>query len=239
MQLAGFLALTGLGRAEARGLAPPSCREDCGTGMRTFSQNPHSSCMMYRRRLPHVLQAHGPVFLTWSLHGSIPSHRGFPRDSSPSSEAFAILDRLLDAGREGPRHLSMAPVAQVVVDAIHQGEVLRHYRLCSWVVMPNHGHMLVDTLVPLPKLLRSLKSVTAKRANLLLNRTGHPFWAEETFDRNVRDREDFGRIKHYIEDNPVTAGLVVMASDYRWSSAFERSEDGGAVPRAEARAWAT
>jgi hypothetical protein len=64
-----------------------------------------------------------------------------------------------------------------------------------------------------------LKSATAKRANLILNRTGQAFWQDESFDRLVRDREEFGRIKQYIENNPVAAGLVSIAEDCGFSSA--------------------
>ena len=35
----------------------------------------------------------------------------------------------------------------------------------------------------------------------------------------VRDRPEFGRIRLYIERNPVRAGLVQEASEYPWSSA--------------------
>ena len=35
----------------------------------------------------------------------------------------------------------------------------------------------------------------------------------------VRHLPEFEKIRNYIEGNPVRAGLVVEASDYRWSSA--------------------
>ncbi len=49
--------------------------------------------------------------------------------------------------------------------------------------------------------------------------TGSRFWQEESYDHLVRHLPEFKRIRHYIEGNPVRAGLVVEASDYRWSSA--------------------
>jgi len=85
--------------------------------------------------------------------------------------------------------------------------------------MPNHVHLLVTPNIPLSKLTRSLKGITAKRANAVLGRTGTPFWQEETFDRNVRNQPEFERIRSYIENNPVRAGLVLEAADYTWSSA--------------------
>ena len=85
--------------------------------------------------------------------------------------------------------------------------------------MPNHVHTLVTAAVPLPKLTKSLKGITAKKANAILGRTGRPFWQEESFVHVVRDKKEFEKIWNYIEQNPVRAGLVREASEYWWSSA--------------------
>ena len=85
--------------------------------------------------------------------------------------------------------------------------------------MPNHVHVLATPAVALPKLTKSLKGITARRANAMLALTGNRFWQEESYDHLVRHLPEFERIRHYIEENPVRAGLVVEASDYRWSSA--------------------
>src|SRR5207245_1958271 len=99
---------------------------------------------------------------------------------------FAALDRLLDETRGGPMYLKQPAVAELMVDAIYYNAVvMRHYVLHAFSVMSNHVHLLVTPKVPLPKLTRSLKGITAKRANVMLGRTGKPFWQEETFDRNV------------------------------------------------------
>ncbi len=37
----------------------------------------------------------------------------------------------------------------------------------------------------------------------------------------MRDEKEWTRIAAYIENNPVKAGLVSRAEDYRWSSANE------------------
>jgi hypothetical protein len=58
----------------------------------------------------------------------------------------------------------------------------------------------------------------------LLGRTGEPFWQEESFDHWVRGDEEFNRIAHYIEQNPVKAGLVKRSEDWPWSSAFRRKK---------------
>ena len=72
--------------------------------------------------------------------------------------------------------------------------------------------------------LQTLKGYTAREANRLLGRTGQPFWQGESYDHSVRDDREFTRIKAYIENNPVKAGLVANAEDYLWSSAARKAE---------------
>jgi putative transposase len=85
--------------------------------------------------------------------------------------------------------------------------------------MPNHVHLLLTPAIELPKLTKSLKGITAKRANGILQLLGNPFWQEESYDHLVRHEREFDKIKNYIEENPVRAGLVTEASEYHWSSA--------------------
>src|ERR1035437_11196056 len=80
-------------------------------------------------------------------------------------------------------------------------------------------HVLLLPKVSPSRLLQSLKGATARQANLLLGRTGETVWQAESYDHWVRDESEWDRIANYIEDNPVKAGLVRCAEDYRWSSA--------------------
>ena len=98
----------------------------------------------------------------------------------------------------------------MIVEAIHYNAgILGHYLLHAFVVMPNHVHLLATPAVALPKLTKSLKGVTAKRANAMLALTGSPFWQEESYASLVRNEPEFEKIRNYIEENPVrAAGLV-------------------------------
>jgi len=174
----------------------------------------------YRRRLPHINDTERSVFLTWRLHDSLPPHRAFPADALNSGRAFAAMDRLLDECRSGRFYLRQPAVADMVVEAIqYNANILGHYVLHAFVVMPNHVHLLATPVVALPKLTKSLKGITAKRANAMLALTGSPFWQEESYDHLVRHEREFEKIRNYIEGNPVRAGLVKESSEYRWSSA--------------------
>jgi REP element-mobilizing transposase RayT len=183
-----------------------------------------------RRRLPHVYDPERSVFLTWRLHDSLPPHRAFPAGALNSGEAFAAMDRLLHEARDGPFYLRQPAVADMIVEAIqYNASILGHYALHAFVVMPNHVHLLATPAVALPKLTKSLKGITARRANAMLALTGSPFWQDESYDRLVRAEREFERIRNYIEGNPVRAGLVRDASEYRWSSAAGATRGSPAV----------
>lgn len=130
------------------------------------------------------------------------------------------MDRLLDEARVGTCYLRQPDIADMVMEAIHYNAgILGHYSLHAFAVMPSHVHLLATPAVALPKLTRSLKGITSKRANTILALVGNTFWQEESYDHLVRHEREFAKIVNYIENNPVRAGLVKEASDYRWSSA--------------------
>jgi len=69
-------------------------------------------------------------------------------------------------------------------------------------------------------LTKSLKRFTAREGNRMLGFTGRPFWQDESYDRPVRNEDEFRRIARYIEMNPVKADLVISPEEFRWSSAW-------------------
>src|SRR5206468_9304444 len=68
---------------------------------------------------------------------------------------------------------------------------------------------------------------TAREANRLLDRTGMRFWQRESYDHWIRDAREFDRVRAYIENNPVKAGLATAAENYVWSSARKASKNAG------------
>jgi REP element-mobilizing transposase RayT len=135
------------------------------------------------------------------------------------------MDRLLDRGATGPLYLQRPEVADLVVTALHEGErKLQRYQLHAYVVMPNHVHLLVTPRVVAKRWLAPLKGFTAWRANELLDSRGRAFWQAESYDHLVRSEAAFDRIRAYIEENPVKAGLVSEAPEHPWSSAASRLE---------------
>jgi len=117
-------------------------------------------------------------------------------------------------------YLGREAVAKAVVESLHRGVLLGHYALGAWTIMSNHIHLLLLPKVPPSRLMKSLKGASAREANRILSRTGEAFWQAESYDHWVRDETEWNRIANYIEENPVKAGLVRRAADFRWSSAF-------------------
>ena len=172
----------------------------------------------HRRRLPHYHSIGQPIFVTWRLHGSLPANRTFPPPST-SGQAFVAMDRLLDTARTGPSYLRRSDIATVMVEAIHYREREQHYQLHSYVVMPNHVHLLMTPLAEISKIMQSLKRFTALESNRILGLTGNSFWQDESYDRLVRNETEFERIANYIEMNPVKCGLAATPEEFLWSSA--------------------
>jgi putative transposase len=100
------------------------------------------------------------------------------------------------------------------------------YQLMAYCIMPNHVHLLIESLVgeqpnhrgrsakyPVTDTLRLLKGRTARDCNHELKRNGS-FWQHESFDHVIRDEKELERIILYILNNPVKAGLVKAWQDW-------------------------
>jgi REP element-mobilizing transposase RayT len=133
-----------------------------------------------------------------------------------------VIDRFLDAGH-GACILRRPEVAQLVIDAWRHFDGDR-YLLHAWVVMPNHVHVLCETRSghPIPAIVNSWKTFTARQINRLLGRSGS-VWLEDYWDRYIRDADHFERVVAYIHDNPVKVGLVAEREAWPWSSAWHGS----------------
>lgn len=136
-------------------------------------------------------------------------------------ELWDKVEQYLDAGH-GECYLRNANAAEIVENALLHFDGER-YSLLAWVIMPNHVHVLIETLEhnPLDAVLHSWKSFTANRINQLIGRHG-ALWQPEYFDRFIRSEQHLAFAVNYIEENPVKAGFVNYANDWRHGSAFQK-----------------
>jgi putative transposase len=65
------------------------------------------------------------------------------------------------------------------------------------------------------EIMQAIKGASAHKINHLLERTGQ-VWQRESFDRVIRREESIHAKVEYMIQNPVRAGLVRTAAEYRW-----------------------
>ena len=193
-----------------------------------FLSRDDSVLIRNRGHLPHWEAATATYFVTFRLADSLPQETlrriVFSRKDIPSTAAqmgreiseterkrlmklhARQIEKYLDAGA-GACFLRNAAVANIVSDSLRQFNGTR-YQLFAWCVMPNHVHVVFQTLVgnTVAHILHSWKSFTAKKANQVLRRSGE-FWQREYYDRLIRSIAEFHRAVQYVVDNPKRAGL--------------------------------
>ena len=91
-----------------------------------------------------------------------------------------------------------------------------------YVLMPDHIHVFVSCggSQPLSHWVKALKGFLAKgwrEAQLAA-----PFWQESFFDHMMRSGESYSAKWDYVFQNPVRAGLVADARDWKWAGEIER-----------------
>ncbi len=191
-------------------------RASCPQGEGALPAHKHWHSRGY---LPHCDTPNLLQFITFHLADSLPAD---------------VLNRLLRETDEIKKHqqfehfwdtgygacwLQQDAIADIVEDALLFGDGAR-YRLLAWCVMPNHLHVLIETNEQhlLSEVVHMWKSFTAKAINHHLARTGS-VWMPDYFDRYIRDDNHLAAVIAYIHQNPVSAGLVQDATQWRHSSA--------------------
>ena len=190
----------------------------------------------YQRKLPHYHPPGENFFITYRLVDSIPKlvlekfketyievienpnayYTG--KDYNLAKRLFIEADHYLDSKLNGPYWLQDDAIASIVANSLHSGHN-KNYLLNCFSIMSNHVHVLlkhIDTAPSLSKILQMHKGATAFECNKILNRNGQ-FWDRESYDRVVRNTVEFERIKNYILNNPVKAGLVQDWRDWKWN----------------------
>lgn len=103
---------------------------------------------------------------------------------------------------------------KLVLDHLRAGHAT-YYQLAAAVVMPDHVHLMLQPLpsFELSRIMKGIKGASARKINLH-RRTSGSIWQDESYDRIVRDAEEFADLLQYMADNPLKAGLVSRLEDY-------------------------
>lgn len=199
--------------------------------------------VIYRRHLPHIQPQEGVFFATYLLHNAIPAalkeklkaenelrilalirEKSAVKIDEEYRRYFKKFDDLLDKVYNDAYCLKDERLAKIVSDCWHYWDGKR-IELIAYCIMPNHVHVVFCLLKQdeigkdlfLQHIMETVKKYTARQCNLLLGRTGQPFWQHESYDRVVRDQNELYRIIKYILDNPVKAGFCPTRQDWKWS----------------------
>jgi putative transposase len=93
------------------------------------------------------------------------------------------------------------------------------FRLCGYVLMPDHWHALIGVEHPLviSRAVQDVKWISARRINRRRETAG-PVWQHQFWDRFVRHEKEFTERLEYMHPKPVNKGLVRRPEEWKWSS---------------------
>ena len=182
--------------------------------------DPDKPIEKHRINLPHWQQGEAWIFVTWRLADSLPekvikklilerklwlNKHPKPWDEEAQKEYNRLFtlrfEDLLDDAH-GSCVLREPELSEIVSNTLHHFNRER-YDLNSYVVMPNHVHVLFRPLGDqrLEDIIHTWKRFTAREINKAMNRTG-PLWQREYWDRLIRSQKHFDWTSNYIRKNP-------------------------------------
>lgn len=117
-----------------------------------------------------------------------------------------------------------ATLADTASTALLDRRLWARSQLLAWVLMPDHWHglMVLGPWQTLPDLVRGLKCNSSRLVRAATPAVAQ-VWAAAYHDRAVRRDEALVDAARYVVLNPVRAGLVQRARDYRyWGAVWAR-----------------
>jgi REP-associated tyrosine transposase len=108
--------------------------------------------------------------------------------------------------------------------AFNRARAAHHFYLTAWVFLADHWHGICAPVYPanISLVMKAVKTSSMAAINRRRGTTGE-VWQARFFDRALRTVREYNEKVEYIHLNPVKAGLVRRASDWRWSSVNEYS----------------
>jgi REP element-mobilizing transposase RayT len=97
------------------------------------------------------------------------------------------------------------------------------FNLWDFCIMGNHIHFSIQPGKDgtLSEIMQWIKCNFAKAWNKAHNRKRH-VWEERFYSRIIKRITDFLRVREYIAENPVKAGLVEQAAEWIFGSLYHR-----------------
>jgi len=93
----------------------------------------------------------------------------------------------------------------------------RRFDVTAYCLMPNHVHLLLEGMADDSDLREAVRVWKQLVGHAWKQRTGRHLWQTGFHDRVLREGDDTPAVVRYVLNNPVRAGLVAHAADYRWA----------------------
>jgi putative transposase len=126
---------------------------------------------------------------------------------------------------QGKRLLESQNAAELLIDVLRSNTLAGKFKVHEFVIMPDHFHVLisVDGDTTIERAVQLIKGSYSFRRKRELGYNGE-IWQRGFSEVRVTDKKSFAAHKEYIAENPVKAGLAVVAEDYPYSSAYLRKK---------------
>jgi putative transposase len=152
---------------------------------------------------------------------AIPSRHAGPSAIPPTLRTFFVTSSIA-----GKRNLLQSErSANLFIEVLYHYRLERKYLLHSFVVMPDHFHVLI-TIGPEVTIERAAQFIKGGFAFRAGKQFGFrpPVWQRGFSEVRIYDPEHLSRVQEYIALNPVKRRLVLSAKQYPYSSACNRFE---------------
>jgi putative transposase len=127
--------------------------------------------------------------------------------------------------------------ANIIIEELKFRKEKKQIELYGYVIMPEHFHLIISS-ESIPKVMRSIKSYTAKkiieklkeekRFSILTDlkksksefklQSEYQVWQEGFHPKMILGSEEFEQKMNYMHNNPVKRGLVESPGDWKYSS---------------------
>lgn len=146
-----------------------------------------------------------------------PKRNADPQSLRAIERTFFLTSKTID----GRSLFQVARMALLFIDVLRSYVDTKKFKLHDFVVMPDHIHLqlTVNESMSIEKAAQLVKGGFSYRAKKELGYQGE-IWQPGFSEVRILNRASFLKHRHYIEQNPVEAGLVNSPEKYPYSSAY-------------------
>ena len=115
---------------------------------------------------------------------------------------------------------------KIMLITLQEAKEKFNFRLTNFCIMPTHLHLLIkpEANANLSVIMKWIKVISAKRWNFIHGAADH-LWGARYYARAIKHNEEYDAVMEYIDQNPVTAGLVTSPEEWKASGAYYKKNE--------------